>query len=99
MDLQRWLVAKGCAVPFEPYAKGRYKDEEADARGLRAGLWDGCFVAPQDFRYWRKSSATFLGLACPKDAREKLFPDDPLRVLSPWRSTVTIEPVSDWPYG
>ena len=76
VDLQRWLVAKGWAVPFEPYAKGRYKDEEANARGLRAGLWDGCFVAPQDFRYWRKSSAKLLGLACPKDAREKLFPDD-----------------------
>ncbi len=60
VDLQRWLVAKGWAVPFEPYAKGRYKDEKADARGLRAGLWDGCFVVPRDFRYWRKSSATSL---------------------------------------
>lgn len=66
VDLQRWLVAKGWAVPFEPYAKGRYKDEEADARGLRAGLWDGCFVVPRDFRYWRKSSATLLGLAARK---------------------------------
>jgi endonuclease YncB( thermonuclease family) len=77
VDLQRWLVTNGWAVPFEPYAKGRFKDDEVDARGLRAGLWDGCFVAPQDFRYWRKNSATLLGMACPADARDKLFPDDP----------------------
>lgn len=77
IDLQRWLVTKGWAIPFEPYAKGRFKDDADDARGLRAGLWDGCFVAPQDFRYWRKSSATLLGMACPADARDKLFPDDP----------------------
>jgi Staphylococcal nuclease homologue len=75
--LHRWLVTNGWAIPFEPYAKGRFKDDEADARGLRAGLWDGCFVAPQDFRYWRKRYATLLGMACPRDARDKLFPDDP----------------------
>jgi endonuclease YncB( thermonuclease family) len=77
VDLQRWLVTNGWAIPFEPPAKGRFKDEAVDARGLRAGLWDGCFVAPQDFRYWRKGSAKLLGMACPKDARDKLFPDDP----------------------
>jgi len=77
VDLQRWLITNGWAIPFEPYAKGRFKDDGIDARGLRAGLWDGCFVAPQDFRYWRKGSATLLGMACPADARDKLFPDDP----------------------
>ena len=77
VDLQRWLVTNGWAIPFEPYAIGRFKDDEVDARGLRAGLWDGCFVAPQDFRYWRKNSAMLLGMACPADARDKLFPDDP----------------------
>jgi endonuclease YncB( thermonuclease family) len=77
VDLQRWLVTNGWAIPFEPYAKGRFKHDEVDARGLRAGLWDGCFVAPQDFRYWRKSSATLLGMAYSADARDKLFPDDP----------------------
>src|SRR5262245_2024078 len=41
VDLQRWLVANGWAIPFEPYAKGRFKEDETDARGLRAGLWDG----------------------------------------------------------
>ena len=28
VDLQRWLVANGWTIPLEPYAKGRFKDDE-----------------------------------------------------------------------
>jgi hypothetical protein len=84
-DLHGWKVSvlAQTGLSFDlstssgPYVKGRFKDDEADARGLRAGLWDGCFVAPQDFRYWQKSHAPLLGMACTPDARDKLFPNDP----------------------
>ena len=76
-DMHRWLVKEGWAVNFEPYAKGRFKEEEDEARAGHFGVWKGCFVAPQDFRRWNKGTAKLLGPSCPPDAREKLFPDDP----------------------
>lgn len=76
-DLHWWLVEKGWALNFEPHARGRFKVYEAEAQAGHFGLWKGCFVAPQDFRYWRKHSAKLLGASCPPDARAKLFPDDP----------------------
>jgi endonuclease YncB( thermonuclease family) len=76
-DLNRWLVQQGWAIHFEPYAKGRFKPDEDEAREARNGIWKGCFVAPRDFRRWNKSTATLLGPSCPNDAREKLFPADP----------------------
>ena len=41
-----------------------------------SGLWRGCFVAPWDFRHWRKHTALLLG-SCPDKAaaRNALFPD------------------------
>ena len=74
VDLNHWLVENGWAVSFEPYAKGRFKTDEDAARTARSGLWDGCFVAPQDFRLWRKTTAALLGASCPSDARDRLFP-------------------------
>lgn len=76
-DLHRWLVENGWALNFEPSARGRYAEFEAEARAGYFGLWKGCFVAPQDFRYWRRNAAKLLGASCPPDARAKLFPDDP----------------------
>jgi endonuclease YncB( thermonuclease family) len=76
-EINRWLVQQGWAVNFEPYAKGRFKADEDDARAGRLGMWKGCFVAPRDFRRWNKKAAELLGPSCPADARDKLFPDDP----------------------
>jgi endonuclease YncB( thermonuclease family) len=76
VDINHWLVENGWAVSFEPYAKGRFKSDEEAARAARAGLWDGCFAAPQDFRLWRKSAAVLQGASCPGDARGRLFPDE-----------------------
>jgi endonuclease YncB( thermonuclease family) len=42
--LNEWLVREGWAIKFEPYAKGRFAAEEADARENRRGLWKGCFA-------------------------------------------------------
>jgi endonuclease YncB( thermonuclease family) len=76
VDLSHWLVENGWAVNFEPYAKGRFKADEDAAKAGQLGMWNGCFVAPQDLRNWRKAAAAMLGANCPPDAREKLFPDE-----------------------
>jgi hypothetical protein len=81
ISLNQWLVREGLALNFEPYAKGRFKANEADARGNRRGLWKGCFTAPRDFRRWNKITAELLGPTCPnpdaKKARNILFPENP----------------------
>jgi endonuclease YncB( thermonuclease family) len=79
-SLNQRLVREGWAVAFEPYAKGRFKDEQATAESTRMGLWRGCFAAPRDHRRWNKKSAEVLGTCNTVDAakiRELLFPDDP----------------------
>ena len=76
-EINRWLVQNGWAINFEPYAKGRFKGDEDDARAGQFGMWKGCFVAPSDFRRWNKRTATLLGPSCPPDARAKLFADHP----------------------
>lgn len=76
-DLHLWLVREGWALNFEPNAKGRFKTAEDDARAVGLGLWRGCFIEPRDFRRWNKGTAKLLGVSCPLDARERLFPDEP----------------------
>jgi len=80
MSLNQMLVEGGFALNFEPYARGRFKEDEANAKRNVKGLWRGCFVAPQDFRHWEKQ-AVLLGVSCRSDKdrelRAVLFPDDP----------------------
>ena len=78
-NLNQLLVAEGFALNFEPYAHGRFKEDEAGAKDGRRGLWKGCFAAPQDFRWGRKDGA-LLGDSCradkDKEIRAALFPDN-----------------------
>jgi endonuclease YncB( thermonuclease family) len=80
-SLNQLLVRGGFALNFEPYARGRFKDDEAGAQTGRRGLWKGCFVAPQEFR-WGKKDGALLGGSCRSDKdreiRAVLFPDDPV---------------------
>ena len=79
-SLNQLLVRQGLALNFEPYARGRFREDEADAKTNRRGLWKGCFVAPQEFRWGRKDGA-LLGESCRSDKdreiRTVLFPDEP----------------------
>ena len=80
MSLNRWLVANGWAVNFEPFAKMRFKKDEDEARQNSKGLWKGCFAPPQSARRGNKTTAPLLGAACSKDegkVRDLLFPPDP----------------------
>jgi endonuclease YncB( thermonuclease family) len=81
ISLNQWLVQEGWAINFEPYAKGRFKFEEDDARDNGRGLWKGCFARPQAARRSSRRTAILLGANCTadKDAaiREILFPAHP----------------------
>jgi len=80
-SLNQLLVRQGFALNLDSPGHGRFRDDEADAKNGRRGLWKGCFVAPQEFRAWRKDSA-LLGGACRTDKdreiREALFPYEPV---------------------
>jgi endonuclease YncB( thermonuclease family) len=80
-SLNALVIRQGLALNFEPSAKARFKEDEAAARDQRRGLWQGCFVAPQEFRRGKKDGA-LLGDSCRSDKdreiRAVLFPDDPV---------------------
>jgi endonuclease YncB( thermonuclease family) len=78
-SLSQLLVRQGFALNFEPYARGRFRDDEASAKSDRRGIWKGCFVAPTEFRHGKKDGA-LLGDSCRADKdreiRSALFPDE-----------------------
>jgi hypothetical protein len=72
ITLNKWLVREGWALNFEPYAKGRFLADQADATKNRRGMWKGCFAAPTDWRNWREG-ASLMGLVCLPNAAERIF--------------------------
>lgn len=77
VGLGQLLVQKGLALAD---SAGKFKADELAARNDRRGLWKGCFVAPADFRLWKKDAA-LAGSACRPELDQKiravLFPADP----------------------
>ena len=71
--------AAGMGSNFEPYAKGRYKGDEEQARVSLSGLWRGCFSTPQTSGLGNKRTANLLGPRCAalddQRKRDLLFPD------------------------
>lgn len=77
-SLNEQLVKLGFALAREP-VKTSVKPAAAEAKATGAGIWKGCFVAPQDFRSGKKDGA-LLGAACrpdrDKEIRAVLFPEE-----------------------
>ena len=48
-DINAKMVKRGWAVAYRKYSMD-YVDEEEDARGRGAGMWQGEFVNPWDWR-------------------------------------------------
>jgi endonuclease YncB( thermonuclease family) len=48
-DLQAWMVRNGHALAFRRYSKA-YRPYEAEAKAAKAGMWNGSFEAPWDWR-------------------------------------------------
>ena len=73
------IILDRFALSFEPALKLHFQEDVASAKDARAGLWKGCFAAPQEFRTGKKDGA-LLGASCRADRdseiRAVLFPDD-----------------------
>ena len=64
-DIQKWLVASGWALSYVRFSHDYDADEKA-ARDAKAGMWQGAFIAPWDWRV-RNKKTVILGAAKPPD--------------------------------
>jgi endonuclease YncB( thermonuclease family) len=64
-DIQKWLVASGWAMSYVRVSHD-YDADENTARDAKAGMWQGAFIAPWDWRVRNKKTA-ILGAAKPPD--------------------------------
>jgi endonuclease YncB( thermonuclease family) len=62
-DIQKWLVRNGWALSYVRISHEYDADEKA-ARDAKAGMWQGAFIAPWDWRIRNKKTA-ILGAAKP----------------------------------
>jgi len=62
-DIQKWIVKNGWALSYARFSHDYDADEKA-ARDARAGMWQGAFIAPWDWRV-RNNKTTILGAAKP----------------------------------
>ena len=64
-DIQKWLVSSGWALAFVRISKD-YEADEKIAREAKAGMWQGAFIAPWDWRV-RNKKTHVLGAVKPPD--------------------------------
>lgn len=64
-DIQKWLVRSGWALSFARFSHD-YDADEREAREARAGMWQGAFIAPWDWRV-RNKKTTILGAVKPPE--------------------------------
>jgi endonuclease YncB( thermonuclease family) len=62
-DIQKWLVKSGWALSYVRVSHDYDADEKA-AREAKAGMWQGAFIAPWDWRV-RNKKTVILGFAKP----------------------------------
>jgi len=60
-DIQKWMVKSGWALSYARVSHD-YDADEAAAREAKAGMWQGAFIAPWDWRI-RNKKTTILGAA------------------------------------
>jgi endonuclease YncB( thermonuclease family) len=71
-DIQQWMVKNGWALAYVRFSHAYDADEKA-AREAKAGMWQGAFIAPWDWRV-RNKKTTILGAAkAPDSARTILL--------------------------
>src|SRR5437763_1357410 len=62
-DIQKWLVRNGWALSYARFSHD-YDGDEKQAREAKAGMWQGAFIAPWDWRV-RNKKTTILGATKP----------------------------------
>ena len=70
-DIQKWLVTNGWALAFVRISRDYEPDEKA-AREAKAGMWQGAFIAPWDWRVRNKKTA-ILGATKPPESAKAIL--------------------------
>ena len=70
-DIQKWLVRSGWALSYVRFSHDYDEDEKA-AREAKAGMWQGAFIAPWDWRVRNKKTA-ILGATKPPDSAHAIL--------------------------
>jgi endonuclease YncB( thermonuclease family) len=65
-DIQKWMVRNGWALSYVRFSHDYDEDEKA-AREAKAGMWQGAFIAPWDWRI-RNKKTTILGATKPPES-------------------------------
>ncbi|WP_291855544.1 thermonuclease family protein [Bradyrhizobium sp.] len=71
-DIQKWLVAQGWALAYTRVSRD-YEADEKIARDAKAGMWQGAFIAPWDWRVRNKKTAILGAVKPPENARAILL--------------------------
>jgi endonuclease YncB( thermonuclease family) len=71
-DIQKWLVSSGWALAYIRFSKDYEADEKA-AREAKAGMWQGAFIAPWDWRVRNKKTAILGAAKAPENANAILL--------------------------
>jgi len=71
-DIQKWLVRNGWALSFTRVSHD-YDADEAAARHTRAGMWQGAFIAPSDWRVRNKKTPILGAIRPPPNAQAILL--------------------------
>jgi endonuclease YncB( thermonuclease family) len=70
-DIQKWMVKNGWALSYVRFSHDYDADEKA-AREAKAGMWQGVFIAPWDWRVRNKRTA-ILGTAKPPESANAIL--------------------------
>ncbi len=71
-DIQKWLVRSGWALAYARFSHDYDADEKA-ARDAKAGMWQGAFIAPWDWRVRNKKTAILGSVKPPPNAHAVLL--------------------------
>jgi hypothetical protein len=70
-DIQKWLVQSGWALAYTRLSHDYEADEKA-AREAKAGMWQGAFIAPWDWRV-RNKKTQILGATKPPEGAHAIL--------------------------
>jgi endonuclease YncB( thermonuclease family) len=71
-DIQKWLVSSGWALAYTRFSHDYEADEKA-AREAKAGMWQGAFIAPWDWRIRNKKTVILGAAKAPANANAILL--------------------------
>jgi endonuclease YncB( thermonuclease family) len=71
-DIQKWMVKSGWALAYVRFSHDYVADEKA-ARDAKAGMWQGAFIAPWDWRVRNKKTAVLGAAKKPPNANAILL--------------------------